>query len=392
LGACALTEARQIRRTLTPDEFRNVIGHFASGVTVITTLHDGRSYGTTASAVTSVSLEPPMVLICMNKQSETGQAIAHSRRFAVNILSEDQPDAAVQFARKGDDKFVGIAIDEGEAGVPVLREALATLECRAVEEVIGGTHSVFLAEVDRASARAGAPLAYFRGQFGRLELAHDEEAYRDIRTLVMNRDIEIGVPLTLDDLAARLGLPRSGVYHAMTKLVSDGLVTRELDGRFVVTPLTLEVVDEALRARCAIELGAATLTVGRLSPADLAELRTLMEETRPTADAARFDMASHIPRYAAFREHMIGLVGSLALVNAYRRVNTPLMITSVTERRAAAQRADIEAAEDAFRNHAELVAAFEAGDLAAATRAIKRHMERALGFTRRYVRALGGPI
>jgi flavin reductase (DIM6/NTAB) family NADH-FMN oxidoreductase RutF len=163
-----MTQAPEVRRTLTPDEFRNVIGHFASGVTVVTTVHDGRPYGTTASAVTSVSLEPPMLLICMNKQSETGQAVAACRRFAVNILSEDQPDAAVQFARKGDDKFVGIALDEGEAGVPLLRGALATLECRVVEEVTGGTHSVFFGEVHRGSARKGRPLTYFRGQFGRL--------------------------------------------------------------------------------------------------------------------------------------------------------------------------------------------------------------------------------
>ena len=386
-----MTEAPGVRRTLMPDEFRNAIGRFASGVTVVTTVHDGRPYGTTASAVTSVSLEPPMLLICMNKQSETGQAVAACRRFAVNILGEDQPDAAVQFAQKGDDKFVGIGLDEGEAGVPLLRGALATLECRVVEEVTGGTHSVFLAEVDGASARAGAPLAYFQGQFGRLELSQDEDAYRDIRALVMNRDIEIGVPLTLDDLAGRLGLPRGAVYHAVTKLASDGLLTRELDGRFVVTPLTLEVVNEALRARAAIEVGAATLTVGMLSAGQLGELRALMEATRPIAgDADPFDMAAYIRLYEAFREHIVRLVGSPALLNAYRRVNTPLMITSLTEGRAAPERADVDAAEGAFRHNADLVAAFEVGDLAAATRAITRHMERSLEFTRRYVDAAGG--
>src|SRR3954469_12986975 len=110
-----------------------------------------------------------MLLICMNKQSSTGAAVAAAGRFAVNILSEDQPDEAVRFARKGDDKFDGVAISEGDLGVPLLANALATCECRTVEEVTGGTHTVFLAEVERASARPGAPLAYFRGQFGRLE-------------------------------------------------------------------------------------------------------------------------------------------------------------------------------------------------------------------------------
>src|SRR6185312_3559281 len=112
-------------RRLTPDEFRDVIGHFASGVTVVTVLHDGRAYGTTASAVSSLSLEPPMLLICMNRDSETGRAIAESGRFAVNVLGEDQADLAVRFARKGGHKFDGVAVAPGEWDEPLLSDALA---------------------------------------------------------------------------------------------------------------------------------------------------------------------------------------------------------------------------------------------------------------------------
>ena len=82
----------------------------------------------------------------------------------------------------------------GAHGEPLLGDALATLECRVVEEVTGGTHSVFLAEVDRASARTGAPLAYFRGQFGRLELAQDDAAFEELRARVLSRDLEVGPP------------------------------------------------------------------------------------------------------------------------------------------------------------------------------------------------------
>jgi flavin reductase (DIM6/NTAB) family NADH-FMN oxidoreductase RutF len=167
-------------RSLPSDRFRDVIGHFASGVTVVTAVHDGRSYGTTASAVTSLSLEPPMVLICMNKTSQTGRAISAAGRFAINILGEDQPDAALRFAGKGDDKFAGIATTPGAWGEPLLDEALATLECRVVEDTTGGTHWVFLAEADHASSRPGTPLAYFRGQFHTLskleKLSPDELA------------------------------------------------------------------------------------------------------------------------------------------------------------------------------------------------------------------------
>src|SRR3954452_4193425 len=102
-------------RSLTSDEFREVISHFASGVTVVTALHDGRKYGMTASAVTSLSLEPPMLLVCMNKQSETGRAVAISKRFGVNILGANQVDLAERFAQKGGDKFAGVPITSGES-------------------------------------------------------------------------------------------------------------------------------------------------------------------------------------------------------------------------------------------------------------------------------------
>jgi flavin reductase (DIM6/NTAB) family NADH-FMN oxidoreductase RutF len=161
-------------RRLTSEEFRNVIGHFATGVTVITALHEGRPYGTTASAVTSLSLEPPMMLVCMDRQSATGGAMAAAGRFAVNILGEGQADLARRFATKAPDKFSGVETTTGTYGEPLLAEALAQLECRVVDSTTGGTHVVFFGEVERAAAREGAPLAYYRGQFGKLELSPSE--------------------------------------------------------------------------------------------------------------------------------------------------------------------------------------------------------------------------
>src|SRR5690349_2027201 len=171
-------------RSLSSDEFREVISHFASGVTVITALHDGRPYGTTASAVTSLSLEPPMLLVCMNKRSETGRAVAQSKHFGVNILGADQVDLAERFAQKGGDKFAGVPVAPGKWGEPLFEEALATLECHVAEETTGGTHYVFLAEVESGAARGGAPLAYFRGEFGRLELTRGQLEHRETDALV----------------------------------------------------------------------------------------------------------------------------------------------------------------------------------------------------------------
>lgn len=153
---------------LTSDAFREVIGHFASGVTVITTTLDGRPYGTTASAVTSLSLEPPMLVVCLNRASATGQAILRSGRFAVNILGEGDDDLARRFATKGDDKFAGVAVEQRADGPPLLVDALAQLICRVTQQVEAATHVVLIAEVDEATARPGRPLAYYRGKFGRL--------------------------------------------------------------------------------------------------------------------------------------------------------------------------------------------------------------------------------
>lgn len=153
------------------DTFRNVVGHFTSGVTIITTRQDESNWGITASAFSSVSLEPPMVLVCVNKNTGTCHAISKAKTFGVNILQENQGDLARKFAQPHTDKFQGTDFTYGELGVPLIEDVLAHFECDVVEEVTGGTHSVFLAEVRRAQAYEKTPLAYYRGKFGRFEEA-----------------------------------------------------------------------------------------------------------------------------------------------------------------------------------------------------------------------------
>ncbi len=157
------------------ERFRSVMGHFASGVTIITTRYKGSDYGLTASAVSSLSLDPPMLLICVNKTSSTRDAISQSRVFAVNILRETQSEIARHFATARPDKFEGLSISYGALGVPLLDDMLATLECRVTVEVPGGTHSVFLAEVHCAQANEGMPLTYFRGRMGRFAFVSSEK-------------------------------------------------------------------------------------------------------------------------------------------------------------------------------------------------------------------------
>ncbi len=167
--------------------FRDVIGHFASGVTIITTRDGDTDHGVTANAVTSLSLEPPMMLVCLNRKSRTQLAVSRSKAFSVNILNESQGDLAVRFATSSSDKFEGVGLRYGDLGSPLLDGAIAQLECWVIEEVSAGTHEIFLAGVHRAERFDGEPLAYFRGRFGRLELEQDVPLDADILDAGLSR-------------------------------------------------------------------------------------------------------------------------------------------------------------------------------------------------------------
>jgi len=152
-----------------PDEFRKVVGHFASGVTVITTWDaEGRPAGLTANAFTSVSLDPPLVLVCVDHKAQSYPAMQASGRFAVNILALGQDALSKRFAVSGGDKFDGLAWSTGPAGLPLLSGALAALECHTVHTYPGGDHTIFVGRVEAVQAQDAEPLLYYQGKYNRL--------------------------------------------------------------------------------------------------------------------------------------------------------------------------------------------------------------------------------
>ena len=252
--------------------FRDVIGRFASGVTVITTRAEGRDFGTTASAVSSLSMDPPMLLVCLNTESETQRAIHASMRFAVNILGEDQAEVAYRFAKKSGSKFVEGDIVRAPTDIPMLAQAIARLECRVREKVGAATHTVFLAEVEHASGEEGSPLTYFRGRFGRFEDALQEAAYRRLRGMILARSVPVGEPLDVDALAREMGVEGQRIYYALTKLSTDGLVVHEADTGYMARPLDARLAEDAIQARSLIQMAVARTVVGSIDADDLAEL------------------------------------------------------------------------------------------------------------------------
>ena len=173
--------------------FREAIAHFATGVTVITTLHEGRPAGMTASAVASLSLDPVLLLVCINNRLPTHGAIEASRRFVVNVLGEGQEDLALRFARPASDKFAGVPLVAG-SDLPVLDAAIAHFVCDVHERFPGGDHSIFTGLVRTCAATAGKrPLVYFRSGFGSLR---DTEAETLRETLAWDMPSLSGVPPT----------------------------------------------------------------------------------------------------------------------------------------------------------------------------------------------------
>ena len=153
---------------VTEEDFRSALGRFASGVTVVTTKDaSGELHGITVSAFCSVSLQPPMVLICIEKTAGSHPEVKKSAIFVVNILCEGEADISELFASSRSEKFDIVKWHPGIEGVPVLDGALATLECRVKFSYHGGDHSIFVGEVEKVTAADGKPLTYFRGEYGR---------------------------------------------------------------------------------------------------------------------------------------------------------------------------------------------------------------------------------
>ena len=151
--------------------FRRVMGSFASGVTVVTVMDpDGGPRGFTASAVSSLSLEPRMLLVCVSERSSTLDIIRNVGSFAVNILTATQQEVAQQVATPTGNRFAGLRWRPGsETGAPVIDGSLAYAECRLTDTCKGGDHVIVMGEIVAGDAHEAEPLLYFRGRYGRYE-------------------------------------------------------------------------------------------------------------------------------------------------------------------------------------------------------------------------------
>ena len=162
---------------LGPDTFRLVMGHFATGVTVVTVFDGEQPDGITVNALSSVSLEPPLVMVALDRRRHIVPAVRAAGRYAVNVLGEDQQRLSDCFAgaklEPGLGAFCGATWTTGETGVPLIDGAIATLECTIVQTVSVGDHDLFIGRADALASAAdqAQPLIYYRRRYLRVERA-----------------------------------------------------------------------------------------------------------------------------------------------------------------------------------------------------------------------------
>ncbi|MCU0475203.1 MAG: flavin reductase family protein [Anaerolineae bacterium] len=149
--------------------FRNTLAQWASGVTVVTTTHDGQPYGMTASSFSSVSMTPPLILVCVAHRANLHQHILASGVFGVHILSDQQTDLGRLFAGQMPDitdRFAAVPHHLGQTGSPIFEHALAWMDCRVHQAVEAGDHTVFIGEILDAGANDGHPILYYNRRWG----------------------------------------------------------------------------------------------------------------------------------------------------------------------------------------------------------------------------------
>ena len=147
---------------------RKILGHFATGVTVVTTGGIAGLHGMTANAVASLSLEPPLVLVAVDKRALTLEHLKKNRCFAVNILRMDQEALSRRFAMPGPKDFSDLKTTIAETASPILANCLAFLDCKVVDILPGGDHEIFIGEILAGEHHGGKPLLYYAGGYRRL--------------------------------------------------------------------------------------------------------------------------------------------------------------------------------------------------------------------------------
>jgi flavin reductase (DIM6/NTAB) family NADH-FMN oxidoreductase RutF/DNA-binding GntR family transcriptional regulator len=303
-------------------DFKRAVSFMTSAVTVITTANAGRDYGMTASSVTSLSADPPLMVACLRSDIPTARAVDQSGYYVVNILGEDQADLAYQFSRPGPDKFTGVATYRTEAGVAVLRDALVSIVCRVIARALGGTHTMFSGEVLALANKGGKPLAYFRGGFGHFTAAQDEQLYCTLKRRLLRGDLELGAAIDLEAVSAETNSDLNAVEKALGRLIGDDLVVRADSGEYRVRPFTAEMACEAFELREVLAREAIHVITAEPPSSLTGELeKALGHMAQEIRENTFLDFSRYVTANCQFYRTLIGGMNNAAAVRAFDSLN-----------------------------------------------------------------------
>lgn len=211
-----------------PAELRKAFGTFATGVTIITTSHEGRRYGVTANSFSSVSLDPPLVLWSLAKSSSSLAAFADAPVFAIHVLGADQQSLSDRFAKSGADKFAGLETVAGVGEAPLLEGCAARFECTSVYRYEGGDHIIFVGRIERFDHAPAEPLLFHGGRYARRAdaLPGEEETpgTDDLSYLLARAYFQLLAPVRAEAAASGLALAD---HYALTILLHRGACSVE---------------------------------------------------------------------------------------------------------------------------------------------------------------------
>jgi 4-nitrophenol 2-monooxygenase / 4-nitrocatechol 4-monooxygenase, reductase component len=303
-------------------DFKRAVSFMTSAVTVITTANAGRDYGMTASSVTSLSADPPLMVACLRSDIPTARAVDQAGYYVVNILGEDQADLAYQFSRPGPDKFTGVATYRTEAGVAVLRDALVSIVCRVVARALGGTHTMFSGEVLALANKGGKPLAYFRGGFGHFTAAQDEQLYFTLKRRLLRGDLELGAAIDLEAVSAETNSDVNALEKALGRLIGDDLVVRADSGEYRVRPFTAEMACEAFELREVLAREAIHVITAEPPSSLTRELeKALGHMAQEIRENTFLDFSRYVTANCQFYRTLIGGMNNAAAVRAFDSLN-----------------------------------------------------------------------
>lgn len=348
---------------------RAAADHFATGVAVVTSRDAvGAVAARLVTSLTSLSLEPPALLLAVTTGSALQVAVEESGVLAISLLREDQDLIAQRVAEEGD-AAVALRDISGSSdlhGLTVLTDCLTTMECVVTDSVEWSGDHLYTCLVQAARTSPGSPLVQYRGVPGRYQAFQEASDYANFRRLVLERAGSKDALLVVDEFAGTLGMEPASVHDALVRLQDEGLVrVNPADGSHVIVAIDDTGTSQALEARLLMELAATVFLGDALTPSQLDDLEGRREECSASSrgPGAEVDHDAHL----RLHEYLVTLTDNSLLVSAFRNFTIPSATWNVIPR---AVQADIE------HDHRQLVACYRAGDIAAAQKVLRAHRDR----------------